>query len=287
MMTGFAFLQDRVGYWSRRAQVIVFLVCMIGFIVFGYALLIKQEANDYFALLKKEQDLRQIVALYHQQSNKLHHKSPLDRIFNRFPTANHKPVMVDSLVALAQEEGLSFDLMQPLPDKSHESYMESPILLVARGPYSHCLAFLSRLTDLNDWMAWSDISLTNATKDSLKMKMTIHIYWRLIKGQWSLKPMLSRAIHSSLSGFNPFKPIMRTLNETPVEAMQFMGVLRGGTNTLGLIKDLGGRIHVVKTGDYIGRGKARVVAIENDQVGIEEWIRVGHGMVKKLMTLHL
>jgi Tfp pilus assembly protein PilP len=43
----------------------------------------------------------------------------------------------------------------------------------------------------------------------------------------------------------------------------------------------------VKTGDYIGRGKARVVAIENDQVGIEEWIRVGHGMVKKLMTLHL
>ncbi len=289
-MTAPAWFQNTVGDWSRSIQAGVILLCAISVIGVGYGVFIQKEVKQHEALLMNEKKLRQMIEFSHQESKTLEqdlkYKPPFDAMRNPFPTAHHMSSLLNSIVAMGEAQRLSFDLISPLPNRSHDSYMESPILLVVRGSFSNALNGLKHWTDLNAFMTWEDMSLSplqsDATGELLQMKVKVRIYWRSKNGNGALKPRQSR-----VSPFNPFKQNLHSLNESSIDAMQLVGVFSDGTGSVALIKSPEGRIDAVKTGDRIGRSQAHVLRVDSDQVGIEEAVQTGKGILNKLITLHL
>ncbi|MDR3503345.1 MAG: pilus assembly protein PilP [Legionella sp.] len=93
---------------------------------------------------------------------------------------------------------------------------------------------------------------------------------------------------------NPFKPIglqkqslqpgKKCLATHPLHSLKLVGVLMQGTRRLGLITGPETAITQVHVGDYLGEYGARIVAINMDEINLEETIKSSSGVWEKHRT---
>jgi len=77
------------------------------------------------------------------------------------------------------------------------------------------------------------------------------------------------------------------LEEFPLDALQFVGILKQGPSLWGLISQPGGLISRVKVGDYMGKNFGQVTSVKETSITVVETIMVSGQWEKKTITLDL
>lgn len=77
------------------------------------------------------------------------------------------------------------------------------------------------------------------------------------------------------------------LEAFPLDALKFVGILKEGNVTWGLIGQPGGLVSKVRVGEYMGKNYGRVAAIIDNKIEIEETILVAGRWEKKKISLNL
>lgn len=102
---------------------------------------------------------------------------------------------------------------------------------------------------------------------------------------------------------SPFKPVMperqadafaprldrpkQPLEAYALDALKFVGVLKDGATTWGLISQPGGLVSRVKRGDYMGKNYGQIISIKDNVIKLEETVQVAGRWEKKIITLKL
>lgn len=100
---------------------------------------------------------------------------------------------------------------------------------------------------------------------------------------------------------NPFKPtsvkkqtidpyapdqkrIKEPLESYPLDALQFVGILKQGADVWGLIKQPNGQIVRVKVGNYMGQNYGQIKSIKTNVIQLDETVRGSSGKWEKQIT---
>jgi type IV pilus assembly protein PilP len=67
------------------------------------------------------------------------------------------------------------------------------------------------------------------------------------------------------------------LEQFPLDTLKFVGTIRMGQTTYGLLKVSDGRVHRVATGNYIGQNDGRITQIAANKISVSEVIPDGLG----------
>ena len=77
------------------------------------------------------------------------------------------------------------------------------------------------------------------------------------------------------------------LEQFPLDALKFVGVLKQGSLVWGLISLPGGEIVRVKNGNYMGKDFGKIISIGNTSLKLEETVQVEGKWEKKVTTFNL
>jgi len=77
------------------------------------------------------------------------------------------------------------------------------------------------------------------------------------------------------------------LEEFPLDALKFVGILKQGSIIWGLISEPGGKVARVKVGNYMGKDFGKVISIKRTSLTIEETVQIAGKWEKKLTTFNL
>lgn len=77
------------------------------------------------------------------------------------------------------------------------------------------------------------------------------------------------------------------LEAFPLDALKFVGILKQGSETWGLIKQPDGQIIRVKVGDYMGQNYGRITSITTETIKLDEAIQNAGKWEKQTTTLNL
>jgi type IV pilus assembly protein PilP len=77
------------------------------------------------------------------------------------------------------------------------------------------------------------------------------------------------------------------LEQFPLDALKFVGVLKQGSDVWGLISQPGGEVDRVKIGDYMGQNYGKITNISDTSLTLEETVRIGDKWEKKMTTFTL
>lgn len=94
-----------------------------------------------------------------------------------------------------------------------------------------------------------------------------------------------------IKAVDPFAPdtkrIKQALEQFPLDALKFVGVLKQGTVVWALISQPNGDVTRVKIGDYMGQNFGRVIRINDTTLKLEETIQVAGKWERKITTFNL
>lgn len=102
---------------------------------------------------------------------------------------------------------------------------------------------------------------------------------------------------------NPFRPVVeprkadtlapnttrpkQALEAFPLDALQFVGVIKEKGAVWGLISQPGGLVSRIKQGDYMGKNYGQVVKISDEEIQLIETIQINGKWEKKPMVIKL
>lgn len=77
------------------------------------------------------------------------------------------------------------------------------------------------------------------------------------------------------------------LEQFPLDALKFVGVLKQGSLVWGLISQPGGEIVRVRVGNYMGKDYGKIISIGSTSLKLEETVQVEGKWEKKVTTFNL
>lgn len=101
---------------------------------------------------------------------------------------------------------------------------------------------------------------------------------------------------------SPFKPVVAEQEESfapnikrpkqpleafPLDALNFVGILKDGPSVWALISQPNGLVTRVKTGDYMGQNYGQILSIQDKTIELEETLKVGGKWEKKKSTINI
>lgn len=101
---------------------------------------------------------------------------------------------------------------------------------------------------------------------------------------------------------SPFKPVVveqeeafapnikrakQPLEAFPLDALNFVGILKEGPTAWALISQPGGLVSRVKPGDYMGQNYGQILSIQEKTIQLEETVKVAGKWEKKKITINL
>jgi type IV pilus assembly protein PilO len=183
---------ENVGQWPKaiKVGVIVFMALML--VAMGYWLIVQVNVEEYSKLKIEETTLRTTFEeKQHQASNLYAYRAQIQVMRDRFgkmlkqlPTENEMPGLLEDISKTGIASGLTFELFAPLPEVTHDFYVELPIKITVKGNYYQFAVFLSRVAQMSRIVTLHDFVVTQADPDKHKnnpgdllgMEMTAKIY---------------------------------------------------------------------------------------------------------------
>lgn len=115
-----------------------------------------------------------------------------------------------------------------------------------------------------------------------------------------LKPVPQYEYPENVIRRSPFRPVVikseeapdqnrkkQPLENFPLDALKFVGILKRGTNTWALIQEPSGKVTYIKRGQYMGKDFGQVIEIADDSIRIEESVNISGKWQKKETKLEL
>ncbi len=183
---------DNVGQWPKGIKIGVVVFVALLLIGMGYWLIAKENFEQYNTLKAQEIPLKSDFELKQFQASNLDaYRNQMVIMAERFgnmlkqlPTQNEMPGLLEDISKTGISSGLAFDLFAPLPEVSHDFYLELPIKISVVGNYHQFAIFLSRVTLMDRIVTLHDFLIEGVSPDKqntnpgelLNMKMTAKIY---------------------------------------------------------------------------------------------------------------
>lgn len=183
---------DNIGQWPVVVKYGAAILIAAVVIVIGYKLFISPNFEQYDILLNEQANLKMdFEKKQHQAANLASYKQQLTVMNERFgnmlrqlPAENEMPGLLEDISKTGIASGLNFELFAPLPEVTHDFYMELPINIIVVGSYRQFAIFLSRIAEMSRIVTLHDFEIqgvsndrqkTNAV-DALEMNITAKIY---------------------------------------------------------------------------------------------------------------
>jgi len=183
---------DNVGQWPKGIKIGVVVFVALLLIGMGYWLIAKENFEQYNTLKAQEIPLKSDFEIKQFQASNLDaYRNQMVLMAERFgnmlkqlPTQNEMPGLLEDISKTGISSGLAFDLFAPLPEVSHDFYLELPIKVSVVGNYHQFAVFLSRVTLMDRIVTLHDFLIEGVSPDKqntnpgelLNMKMTAKIY---------------------------------------------------------------------------------------------------------------
>ena len=182
---------DNIGQWPKPVKIVFGVVIILLLTGMGYWLIVKQKFDQYESLKQKEAPLKARFELkQHQASNLNAYKNQMKIMQERFgnmlkrlPAKNEMPGLLEDISKTGVASGLTFELFAPLPETSHDFYIELPIKIAVVGNYHQLAVFVSRVAQMSRIVTMHDFVIEpaaseqkNGAGNQLIMKMTAKIY---------------------------------------------------------------------------------------------------------------
>lgn len=152
----------------------------------------KKKFEQYESLKQQEAPLKARFELKQHQASNLHaYQNQMKIMQERFghmlkqlPAQNEMPGLLEDISKTGVASGLTFELFAPLPEVSHDFYIELPIKIAVVGHYHQLAVFVSRVAQMKRIVTIHDFVIEpvaseqrkNETGNQLVMKMTAKIY---------------------------------------------------------------------------------------------------------------
>lgn len=101
-------------------------------------------------------------------------------------------------------------------------------------------------------------------------------------------PFKQKEVAKAVDQFAPdTKRVKQALEQFPLDALKFVGILKQGAVVWALISQPNGDVTRVKIGDYMGQNFGRVISINETTLKLEETIQIAGKWERKITTFNL
>lgn len=167
----------------------IVLAC-IAILVAGYFLLIEGQIDEYKALQKKEEELRETflskkalainLVVYKQQMEEM--EQTFGAMRRQLPSQTEIPDLLIDITQAGLGRGLEFVLFKPEKERPIDFYAELPINIKVNGGYHELAQFVSDVSALPRIVTLGDITIGSGEKGRLSMSATARTY-RYVEGE--------------------------------------------------------------------------------------------------------
>jgi type IV pilus assembly protein PilO len=286
---------DNLAEWPLLIKWLIIIFGFLLILVLGYYVDIKNQKN--FLRIKQQQ----AVTLKQELLSKNQHVAKLSVYKNQ--TQALQTILIDLLGGQTNQKrfagllediaqagamhGLEFKMVKPLAEKTQGLVVESPIEISALGSYSQLVGFMSELAQLPHIAVINDFVLERMTGEKLELNMMLVAYGLGGSKEFIKKSMESGLIKNTHDPFqshrNASDQLIEPLQAFSLSSLKMTGSLRLGDKTWALIMAPDGRMYSVTVGDRIAKDKSKVIAVDANQIIINEQ---GRKLFLPLMTAH-
>lgn len=182
---------DNIGEWPRVIKYCIASLLAAIVIGVGYWTIIKSNFEQYNTLSAQEKTLRTDFEIKQRPAANLPaYKNQLEIMNERFgnmlkqlPAQNEMPGLLEDISKTGVASGLAFELFAPMPEVSHDFYIELPINIKVVGNYHQLAVFISRIAEMSRIVTLHDFDIVVVNNkqairsgDLLEMKITAKIY---------------------------------------------------------------------------------------------------------------
>lgn len=171
------------------------------------------------------------------------------------PTPKSLPSLLETFMTMTRQQGLTFESWLPLDTVKHRFYAVVLLQLSLRGDTAHLLLFLKKLSHTSQIVSLEKISMDRMDSQQAltTMPVTLHVTLRVYERQNFWKGVSQEVSVPDL------EPVSRQQTMSQVaswkrETTHFVGVLRQGETTWGLLQQEAGRMLHIKPGDCAQEG---------------------------------
>lgn len=183
---------ENIGQWPLLIKYAMAALLMLVIIGMGYWFFTSANLAQYDALVSEEATLKTTFEQKQRQASSLQlYENQLQIMNERFgtmlrqlPAQSEMVGLLDDISKTGVAAGLSFELFAPMPEVTHDFYVEVPINVKVEGTYEQLAVFLSRIAAMRRIVTLHDFEIV-ATKsqnekvasgDKLEMSIIIKIY---------------------------------------------------------------------------------------------------------------
>ena len=167
----------------------IVLAC-IAILAAGYFLVIEGQIDEYKALQKKEEELRETflgkkalainLVVYKQQMEEM--EQTFGAMRRQLPSQTEIPDLLIDITQAGLGRGLEFVLFKPEKERPIDFYAELPINIKVNGGYHELAQFVSDVSALPRIVTLGDITIGGGEKGRLSMSATARTY-RYVEGE--------------------------------------------------------------------------------------------------------
>lgn len=254
------FLYLRVASWSRVKQLVICLLLSGLIIILGYG-------SDIKGLQKKLKSMRTQVA-----TTKLlirNKKQPIQQTKLIFKEPNKILGTIDVLTNLDKalaEAQVTASLFEPQITRESEWLTVYPVKLEISGGYQNLLKFINNVLKQPYLTMVEDIAIQkNGEDEGLNMRVLLAVYQEKKRVTY-LIDQATASIQLAKRDIFKKSDIEINLFLWSSKELVFLGIIKRGGKTFGVISDPQGNVHKVTVGDRLGLGQSKIITIDDGGV---------------------
>lgn len=270
---------------------IIFFAYMV-LIGAAYSLFLQKPQANYSQLNTQTLYLDQELKLKNQTITKLNHliepKNVNRTEISRLVKQQNAGKIFYDILQLSHSSKLSVESYLPVAQIKHDFYSVRSWLIVVTGSFQQMLHFLHKIERMNALVVCDDVVISSdnpsLSDETLRMSVTINAYCeknhkfkQIRSSPHSISPSLFKSVDTNIK--------QNSLENYPLDSLQFVGLLSRGHTKGALVRKPDGSISFVMPGDLIGKEHGKIVSVTDKYIRITEDALLGNVSVKKITTL--
>ncbi len=189
---------ENIADWPPIVKAILMWVVIFLVLALGYFFSFKSQMEELEALKRSEKDLLMRMESKQQQAVNLHNyrkqfqrmKLEFGVLLQQLPAKAEIPELLEEISRTGIKDGLKFHLFDPMPEVSHDFYVEVPIAITIDGTYEQIAKFISDVASMKRIVTLHDFTIRVPEEKDIRKKPM-----RKINGRYPLIMNLTAKIY--------------------------------------------------------------------------------------------
>lgn len=197
--------RDNVGSWPTfiRVGLLVLLAVVLLFVAYWFDfsrmlnknVKLKREESTLKVSLAQKQQLAVNLPAYQKQLTEA--QADLQSLMNQLPTKAEMPGLIEEISKLGQANGLSFDLLEPMQEKTLKYYVQLPLHIIVKGHYQQITNFIVGLANMQRIVAVDNFKLQNPEDTLANENPTLELDFEAITYRYATPEETKQAMEKS------------------------------------------------------------------------------------------